>query len=79
VRELVVRIPDLEAFLALVPEELAAKMLFLLREANRTDFHLDSLENELWGSIGSTGPSYPRSRSVEAHALRHWCDALEFC
>jgi hypothetical protein len=67
VRELVVRIPDVDAFLALAPEELAAKMLFLMREANRADFHRDSLENELWGSIGSTGPSYPRSRSVEVH------------
>ena len=66
-RELVVQIPDVEAFLALAPEELAAKRLFLMREANRADFHRDSLENELWGSIGSTGPSYPRNRSVEVH------------
>ena len=66
-RELVVRIPDVDAFLALAPEELAAKMLFLMREANRADFHRDSLENELWGSIGSTGPSYPRNRNVEVH------------
>jgi len=42
-------------------------MLFLMREANRADFHRDSLENELWGSIGSTGPRYPRNRNVEVH------------
>ena len=66
-RELVVRLPDVEAFLALVPEELAAKMLFLMREGNRADFQRDSLESELWGPIGSTAPSYPRSRSIEVH------------
>jgi hypothetical protein len=60
----VVRIPDVEAFLALAPEELAAKMLFLMGEANRADFHRDSLENEVWRSIGSTAPSYPRSRGA---------------
>jgi hypothetical protein len=45
--ELVVRTPDVDAFLALAPEELATKMLFLMRERNQVDFHRDSLENEL--------------------------------
>jgi hypothetical protein len=31
-RTLVTQIPDVEAFLALAPEELAVKMLFLLRQ-----------------------------------------------
>jgi len=43
VRELVVRIPDVDAFLALAPEELAAKMLFLMREANRATFTATAL------------------------------------
>lgn len=66
-RELIVRIPDVDAFLALAPEELAAKMLFLLRERNQSDFHRDSLENELQGSIGTSAPSYPPARSIEVH------------
>jgi uncharacterized protein (TIGR02391 family) len=67
VRELVTRIPDVEAFLALAPEELAAKILFLLRERNSADHHRDSLENELWGGTAALGPSYPRNRSVEVY------------
>jgi len=66
-RELVNRLPEVDAFLALAPEELAAKMLFLMRERNQGDFHRDSLENELWGQIGSSGPSYPHHRRIEVH------------
>ena len=66
-RELVVRIPEVDAFLALAPEELAAKMLFLMRERNQADFHGDSLENELWGSMGSSTPTYPPTRRIEVH------------
>ncbi len=66
-RELVNRIPDVEAFLALAPEELAAKMLFLLRERNSGDHHRDSLEFELWGGTAALGPSYPRNRQIEVH------------
>jgi uncharacterized protein (TIGR02391 family) len=67
VRELVARLPEVDAFLALAPEELAAKMLFLMRQRNQSDFHRDSLENELWGQIGPSAPSYPRNRQVEVH------------
>jgi hypothetical protein len=51
-RELVVQIPDVDAFLALAPEELAAKMLFLLRQRRQDMFTAGSLENELWGGFG---------------------------
>jgi uncharacterized protein (TIGR02391 family) len=57
--------PDVDAFLALTPEELAAKMLFLMRERDRADYHRDSLQDELWGSIGSSAPSYPKNRHIE--------------
>ena len=45
-RELVNRLPEVDAFLALAPEELAAKMLFLMRQRYQSDFPRDSLENE---------------------------------
>ena len=57
--------PDVDAFLALAPEELAAKMLFLMRERGRADYHRDSLQDELWGSIGASAPSYPKNRHIE--------------
>ena len=69
-RELVTQIPDVEAFLALAPEELAAKMLFLLRQRKQDMIHGSSLENELWGGIGGTpGPSYP-TRQHDTPGLR---------
>jgi hypothetical protein len=44
-RELVAQIPDVDAFLALAPEELAAKILFLLRQRKEM-FTAGSLETE---------------------------------
>ena len=64
-RELPALMPDVDAFLALAPEELAAKMLFLMRERGRADYHRDSLQDELWGSIGASAPSYPKNRHIE--------------
>jgi hypothetical protein len=64
-RELPALMPDVDAFLALTPEELAAKMLFLMRERGRADYHRDSLQDELWGSIGASAPSYPKNRHIE--------------
>jgi uncharacterized protein (TIGR02391 family) len=67
-RELVTQIPDVEAFLALAPEELAVKMLFLLRQRRQDMFTAGSLENELWGGFGGApGPSYPSQRQGDVH------------
>ena len=53
-------IPDVQMLLALTPEELGAKMLFLLRKRNDAMFHPGNLQNELWGSLHSNQPQYPR-------------------
>ena len=59
-------IPDPDVLLALEPEELAAKLLFLIR--NRSDlggrYHAGNLENELWHDVPGQ-PSYPRGRQNE--------------
>ena len=55
-----------DVLLALEPEELAAKLLFLIR--NRSDlggrYHAGNLENELWHDVPGQ-PSYPRGRQTE--------------
>jgi uncharacterized protein (TIGR02391 family) len=59
-------IPDPDVLLALEPEELAAKLLFLIR--NRSDlggrYHVGNLEGELWHDVPGQ-PSYPRGRETE--------------
>jgi len=72
-----------EAFLALAPEELAAKMLFLLQQRKQEMIHGNSLETELCGGIGGPpGPNYPTSRQHEVHLAfaeaRAWLDAQGF-
>ena len=64
VRELPIAIPDADALLNLEPEELAAKMLFLVRARREEMFHPRNLQNELWSSSGA-GPQYPIGRQVE--------------
>jgi hypothetical protein len=67
-RELVAQIPDVDAFLALAPEELAAKILFLLRQRRQEMFTAGSLETELWGGFGGApGPSYSTHRQGDVH------------
>jgi len=67
-RELVVQIPDVDVFLALAPEELAAKMLFLLRQRRQDMFTAGNLETELWGGFGGApGPSYATQRQGDIH------------
>ncbi len=48
-RELVTQIPDVAAFIALPPEELAAKMIFIMRRrrAQGPGYHPDNIVNEL--------------------------------
>jgi uncharacterized protein (TIGR02391 family) len=59
-------IPDPDVLLALEPEELAAKLLYLIR--NRSDlgsrYHAGNLDNELWQDVPGQ-PSYPRCRQAE--------------
>jgi uncharacterized protein (TIGR02391 family) len=59
-------ISDVEILLALEPEELGAKLLFLVRKREGDDkmFHPQSMINELYGSY-SGGPTYPRERQQE--------------
>jgi len=78
--ELPTAIPDFEVLLALEPEELGAKMLFLLR--SRTDaamFNLVNLRGELWSQSLCGRPQYSPNRKQEidlavAEALA-WLDA----
>src|SRR4051812_41421740 len=58
-------IPDVDHLLALEPEEIGAKILFLLRTSQTSKtFHLGSIIGELWGSLSQEGP-YPRSHQEE--------------
>lgn len=64
--ELPIAIPDPEVLLALEPEELAAKMLFLIRRrSDAAMFNLGNLRGELWGRSFSGTPQYPRERQKE--------------
>lgn len=63
--ELSLAIPDVEVLLALEPEELAAKMLFLLRVRSEAKFHPSNLVNELSHSPHDNRPSYPRERIAD--------------
>lgn len=61
-RELLTAIPDVDVLLALEPEELAAKVLFLLRGRHERQFHFGNLrlELEMASHIG-----YPTERLTE--------------
>jgi hypothetical protein len=58
-------IPDVQMLLALTPEELAEKMLFLLKKRNEAKFHTGNLQKELWGHYTSGQPQYPRQHENE--------------
>jgi hypothetical protein len=70
--ELPATIPDAHLLLALEPEELGAKMLFLLRKrqekANQTqtDFHLSNLLGELWQRIICRARHHPIQANCKA-------------
>ncbi|MFM0140438.1 TIGR02391 family protein [Caballeronia grimmiae] len=61
-QELLTEIPDVEVLLALEPEELAAKVIFLLRARPEATFNLGNLRLEL-GMAGHA--QYPRERLHE--------------
>jgi hypothetical protein len=61
--ELPTAIPDFEVLLALEPEELGAKMLFLLRSRPDAMFNMVTLREELWSQ--SDRPQYSPNRKQE--------------
>jgi uncharacterized protein (TIGR02391 family) len=67
--ELTQAIPDVEVFLRLEPEELGAKLLFLLRKRKFQNdiFHPGTLEAEIWATstYPAQQPRWPRSREPE--------------
>lgn len=64
--ELPTAIPDVDVLLALEPEELAGKMLFLMRaRANHHMFHVGNLRSELWSQALSGWPQYAQHRREE--------------
>lgn len=50
-KELATVIPDVKMLLDLTPEELGAKILFLLRRRSEATFHGSHLDGELWGGF----------------------------
>lgn len=60
-------IPDPDVVLALEPEELGAKLLFLARRrfGNGGSFHPQNLESELLNQTGRPGPGYVSPRGEE--------------
>jgi uncharacterized protein (TIGR02391 family) len=63
--ELPTAIPDVEVLLALELEELAGKMLFLLRARAQRMCHVGTLRSELWSQALAGRPQYPQNRREE--------------
>jgi len=68
-RQLVQQIPEVDALLALEPEELGSKLLFLLRtdvsQHQNGMFYPTSKINELWNDRHDQSPTYSRTRINE--------------
>jgi hypothetical protein len=77
-RELLTAIPDVEVLLALEPEELGAKLLFLARARQEHMFSPEAIAGELWSGVPGA-PEYTRQRQSEIRlALREawaWLEA----
>lgn len=54
-------IPDVDVLLELTPEELGAKLLFLIRQGNSGTFNLANISNRL-SNFDPSQPSYPREK-----------------
>ena len=59
-RALLTAIPDVAVLLALEPEELSAKLLFLVRDGGSPSFHPDQMAEELWSPAIPEHQQYPR-------------------
>lgn len=70
-QSLIVAIPDVNTLLTLEPEELGAKILFLLRKRrpDPSGFHLGNLILELWPQnyLPNNASQYPRDRVAEVN------------
>ena len=67
-RELIEAIPELDTLLALEPEELGAKLLFIIRGRERGQFHPGNLRNDLRVLCqNNPQPGYPANRLDEAN------------
>lgn len=53
-------IPDVRVLLALEPEELGAKMLFLMRQRDGASLNIEGMLREPWAEITPGRPQYPR-------------------
>jgi len=73
VRELIAAIPDADVLLALEPEELGAKMLFLVRSKNEHMFNPNGMTCDLW-EPHSGRAQYPREkeRDIELALIEAW-------
>ena len=76
--ELPTAIPDVNVLLALEPEELGAKILFLLKKRQQQPnamaghngmFNLSSLESELWQHSHVNQPRYPRDKQNQISSV----------
>lgn len=68
-------IPDVEVLLGLEPEELGAKLLFLVREHFGPGmFHPGNLENELWAGVIPSQATYSRQhqRAISLALAEAW-------
>lgn len=66
-RDLASEIPDVDLLMALTPEELAGKLLFVLRrhlEGGAQYLHLSNTLSEVTGNFGNDAP-YPINRAAE--------------
>ena len=64
--ELPKAIPDYDTLLALEPEELGAKMLFLIRgRSDAAMFNIGTLRTELWNTNACGWPQYPYERKSD--------------
>jgi hypothetical protein len=72
--ELPQAIPDVDLLFSLEPEELAVKLLFLVRKRRDAMFHPQSLTNEMWGdpSRGIRGYPHARKGQVELAVAEAW-------
>src|SRR5260370_10352500 len=59
-------IPDVRVLLALEPEELGAKMLFLMRQRQGSSLNLEGMTREPWGEFVPGRPQYPQHAKTEA-------------
>jgi uncharacterized protein (TIGR02391 family) len=81
-RELLTVIPDVEVLVALEPEELGAKLLFLMRERQQPDpqqriFTPDGTASELWAADGRAGQHWSTAPGTREYPRQHQEEILQ--